>query len=101
MWDFCAELMLLGFISLLLTVFQGLIQRICIPEGWTNHMLPCKKEDQKSEEVAAGIGTEHYVVGILGGVRRLLSEEGEGSTHCSRKVFPFYPSMRISLTNYI
>ncbi|XP_020261884.1 MLO-like protein 1 isoform X2 [Asparagus officinalis] len=72
------ELMLLGFISLLLTVFQGLIQKICIPEGWTNHMLPCKKEDEQSEAAT----TEHLVSGVL---RRLLSEEGSATTHCSRK----------------
>lgn len=75
------ELMLLGFISLLLTVFQGLIQRICIPEGWTNHMLPCKKEDEESEAAGAA-AKEHFVVA---GVRRLLAEGGEAATHCSRK----------------
>ncbi|KAM0925926.1 hypothetical protein ACQ4PT_003814 [Festuca glaucescens] len=39
------ELMLLGFISLLLTVSQGVIQKTCIPPSWTNYMLPCKKMD--------------------------------------------------------
>ncbi|KAK1323978.1 MLO-like protein 1 [Acorus calamus] len=38
------ELMVLGFISLLLTVFQGAIHKICIPESLTRHMLPCKRE---------------------------------------------------------
>ncbi|KAL7119771.1 hypothetical protein ACP275_02G082600 [Erythranthe tilingii] len=38
------ELMLLGFISLLLTVFQGLISNICIPNHLANIMLPCKME---------------------------------------------------------
>ncbi|XP_051136200.1 MLO-like protein 13 [Andrographis paniculata] len=39
------ELMLLGFISLLLTVFQGLISSFCIPENMVNIMLPCKLEN--------------------------------------------------------
>ncbi|KAJ3675350.1 hypothetical protein LUZ60_004392 [Juncus effusus] len=38
------ELMLLGFIALMLTVFQGAIQHICIPESMTRHWLPCKIE---------------------------------------------------------
>ncbi|XP_010908317.1 MLO-like protein 1 [Elaeis guineensis] len=73
------ELMVLGFISLLLTVFQGSIQNICIPEGWTRHMLPCKKE---LEEAAT---TEHFFAGVLGSGRRLLSGSGLGEEHCRRK----------------
>uniref|UniRef100_A0A7N2MCS7 MLO-like protein n=1 Tax=Quercus lobata TaxID=97700 RepID=A0A7N2MCS7_QUELO len=38
------ELMLLGFISLLLTVFQNVINKICVPADVTRHMLPCKLE---------------------------------------------------------
>ncbi|XP_042512627.1 MLO-like protein 13 isoform X2 [Macadamia integrifolia] len=37
------ELMLLGFISLLLTVFQGLISNICISRNFASNMLPCKE----------------------------------------------------------
>ncbi|KAG9453356.1 hypothetical protein H6P81_006260 [Aristolochia fimbriata] len=37
-----AELMLLGFISLLLTVGQGTIAKICIPERVANTWHPCK-----------------------------------------------------------
>ncbi|CAL9175039.1 MLO-like protein 1 [Musa acuminata AAA Group] len=77
------ELMLLGFISLLLTVFQGAIQRICIPKGWTLHMLPCKKEEPDD---AHGAATEAHFqaafsAGLFGG-RRLLSESGSGAAHC-------------------
>lgn len=44
----CAELMLLGFISLLLTVGQGLISNICIPEKVGSTWHPCsKKEEEK------------------------------------------------------
>ncbi|VAH07511.1 unnamed protein product [Triticum turgidum subsp. durum] len=68
------ELMLLGFISLLLTVCQGKIQNICIRPSWTLHMLPCQGED----EVRAGEAAptkEHLVTSqIIGRIgRRLLS----------------------------
>lgn len=36
-----AELMILGFISLLLTIGQSYIVRICISEHVANKMLPC------------------------------------------------------------
>ncbi|XP_055962382.1 MLO-like protein 13 isoform X2 [Mercurialis annua] len=48
------ELMLLGFISLLLTVTQNAISRICIPPHLANVMLPCKKEIESSNQ------EEHY-----------------------------------------
>uniref|UniRef100_A0A0E0HEK0 MLO-like protein n=1 Tax=Oryza nivara TaxID=4536 RepID=A0A0E0HEK0_ORYNI len=74
------ELMLLGFISLLLTVFQGLIQMTCIPPRWTVHMLPCQRE-------AVGPAKEHVaaaqIVGRIG--RRLLSEGGAGAELCQKK----------------
>ncbi|RAL42282.1 hypothetical protein DM860_012065 [Cuscuta australis] len=35
------ELMLLGFISLLLTVFQARINKMCVPPNTMHHMLPC------------------------------------------------------------
>ncbi|XP_074567260.1 MLO-like protein 1 [Curcuma longa] len=75
------ELMLLGFISLLLVVLQGSIQRICISEKLTRHFRPCKGE-------ATATSTAHYVVsssgGIVGGARRLLSGGGD-STYCRNK----------------
>uniref|UniRef100_A0A803PIP8 MLO-like protein n=1 Tax=Cannabis sativa TaxID=3483 RepID=A0A803PIP8_CANSA len=58
--------MLLGFISLLLTVFQNLISKICIPSHVANDMLPCKRPT--SEDSHHG--------------RRLLSEGGLG--HCEK-----------------
>ncbi|KAK3162683.1 hypothetical protein QOZ80_1BG0092460 [Eleusine coracana subsp. coracana] len=78
------ELMLLGFISLLLTVFQGMIQRTCIPPEWTSHMLPC----QNSNDKAALSPSEVHAVaaGVLGLThRRLLSEGGPGAQHCQKK----------------
>ncbi|KAA3459097.1 MLO-like protein 10 [Gossypium australe] len=42
-----AELMVLGFISLLLTFGQSYIARICIPIDVANTMLPCKSDSEK------------------------------------------------------
>ncbi|GKV21875.1 hypothetical protein SLEP1_g31812 [Rubroshorea leprosula] len=44
-----AELMVLGFISLLLTFGQNYIIRICVPAKVAETMLPCKAEDSSSE----------------------------------------------------
>ncbi|GJN14432.1 hypothetical protein PR202_gb01258 [Eleusine coracana subsp. coracana] len=80
------ELMLLGFISLLLTVFQGRIQMTCIPAGWTNHMLPCERPEEKAGEV--GATTEHFsaAAGVLGRIgRQLLSDESIAVEHCHKK----------------
>ncbi|CAN6216344.1 unnamed protein product [Urochloa humidicola] len=44
------ELMLLGFISFVLSLSQGFIVNICIPETATDFMLPCKRENRSGEE---------------------------------------------------
>lgn len=73
--------MLLGFISLLLTVCQGMIEEICISPDWRMHMLPCKRQ-----EVAPA--KEHLVatqiIGRIG--RRLLSKGATGAKTCRLKV---------------
>ncbi|KAJ7958000.1 MLO-like protein [Quillaja saponaria] len=64
-----AELMVLGFISLLLTFGQNYIAKMCIPTKFANTMLPCpdrNKEDHYPK-------TEPHEDG--GGHRRLLSYE--------------------------
>ncbi|KAI3990353.1 hypothetical protein MKX01_020412 [Papaver californicum] len=76
------ELMLLGFISLLLTIGQGPITKICILESFTNHMLPCKKE------VSAPNLLLHYSQAVspstMWNRRRLLATGGGGAEHCSK-----------------
>ncbi|KAF3442861.1 hypothetical protein FNV43_RR16779 [Rhamnella rubrinervis] len=47
-----SELMLLGFISLLLAVTQDYIAKICIPANIADNMLPCRKKAQEDEEAA-------------------------------------------------
>ncbi|KAG8073297.1 hypothetical protein GUJ93_ZPchr0006g41595 [Zizania palustris] len=59
--------MLLGFISLLLTVAQTPISKICIPKSAANIMLPCKS----SEKAVSGKGNR----------RRLLWYPGEEESH--------------------
>ncbi|XP_020395153.1 MLO-like protein 1 isoform X5 [Zea mays] len=75
------ELMLLGFISLLLTVLQGTIQRTCIPPSWTDYMLPCQRPGHDEAPAAAASMAARFVAAdILGGISwaRVLSE-GEGA----------------------
>ncbi|KAI3447605.1 hypothetical protein Pfo_004270 [Paulownia fortunei] len=44
-----SELMLLGFISLLLTVGQGLISGLCVSKAIANSWHPCDKKQEKSK----------------------------------------------------
>ncbi|XVE94384.1 hypothetical protein REPUB_Repub02eG0004100 [Reevesia pubescens] len=63
-----AELMLLGFISLLLTVGTYYIPEICIPEKIGNTMLPCKPKPDNADK-GKGKGNENEDDGR----RKLLS----------------------------
>ncbi|XP_052190825.1 MLO protein homolog 1-like isoform X2 [Diospyros lotus] len=45
-----AELMILGFVSLLLTVGMDYITSICIPVKLGNRMVPCGKKEEEEEE---------------------------------------------------
>lgn len=49
MFCFVTELMLLGFISLLLTVFQDPISKICISQKVGNTWHPCSNPNKKSK----------------------------------------------------
>ncbi|KAH0463941.1 hypothetical protein IEQ34_006727 [Dendrobium chrysotoxum] len=85
------KLMLMGIISLLLVVFQGALQKICIPESYTHHMRSCKSKDLtgKGGEVGAVRGTAHYrtdfFASIVGGGHRFLADGGSGTEHCAKK----------------
>ncbi|KAK7310550.1 hypothetical protein RJT34_08122 [Clitoria ternatea] len=76
------ELMLLGFISLLLTVSQNGITKICVPPGLVRHMLPCSLEDAKEP-------VSHFQTPFPGTARRLLAgtphEAETTSGFCARK----------------
>ncbi|KAG8377240.1 hypothetical protein BUALT_Bualt08G0007700 [Buddleja alternifolia] len=67
-----AELMVLGFISLLLTFGQNYIVRICISEKVANTMLPCEHRDDHGDDS----GGHHRR--LLSDERRILAADGIG-----------------------
>ncbi|KAK7351944.1 hypothetical protein VNO77_11733 [Canavalia gladiata] len=83
------ELMLLGFISLLLTVTQNGITKICVPPGLTRHMLPCSAHDAPDYHLSVS----HFQISFPGTARRLLAPAGDESPpesnhptgYCARK----------------
>ncbi|XVF30654.1 hypothetical protein REPUB_Repub16aG0077000 [Reevesia pubescens] len=87
------ELMLLGFISLLLTVFQSAISKICVSRETLISMLPCKIEDNKetSEGSNSTDTTSHFqkyfAFTMSAGTRRLLAETSTSSHmgYCGEK----------------
>ncbi|KAG9445567.1 hypothetical protein H6P81_011695 [Aristolochia fimbriata] len=74
------ELMLLGFISLLLTVFQGPITRICVPVDLTKHLFPCKKPTQNTDGETVHFQT--LIHSVFSSGRHLLAETSSES-HCA------------------
>lgn len=84
-----AELMLLGFISLLLTVSQGTISKFCVPERVINNMLPCDLSE-KREEVQES-NTTATTASISGTTRHLLAETVESQIdYCQKKVLYYH-----------
>ncbi|KAK3038424.1 hypothetical protein RJ639_030590 [Escallonia herrerae] len=75
-----AELMLLGFISLLLTVGQEPISEICVSKAIGNTWLPCNKKQE------ASITKEDEEEDDGNGRRRLLSFLGSNSAGGHRRV---------------
>ncbi|RDY02165.1 MLO-like protein 5, partial [Mucuna pruriens] len=74
-----AELMVLGFISLILTFGQNYISRVCIPIRYSNTMLPCLPPDQRNGghgDVSHGGG--HGDVSHGGGHQTEEGGAGEG-----------------------
>ncbi|KAH1096669.1 hypothetical protein J1N35_013590 [Gossypium stocksii] len=76
------ELMLLGFISLLLTVFQDRIAKICISQDLAHQWLPCKEKKE--------VTTEHFQTLFSsflpnGNGRRLLAEAANSTAYCTAK----------------
>ncbi|GAA0146779.1 hypothetical protein LIER_06651 [Lithospermum erythrorhizon] len=73
------ELMLLGFISLLLTVCQDRIMRLCIPKHLTDDWLPCKKKEEGETTTA------HFFTSLVPGMRRLLAGTSSDQNYCEEK----------------
>ncbi|KAH9700737.1 MLO-like protein 6 [Citrus sinensis] len=90
-----SELMLLGFISLLLTVAGSWISKICIPESVANTWHPCDKEREpelnNEKETTEQETTEHEnrrrlleaVAASGGSIRRALAA-GSTTEKCSK-----------------
>ncbi|CAI9110446.1 OLC1v1010469C1 [Oldenlandia corymbosa var. corymbosa] len=86
-----SELMLLGFVSLLITFGQQYVVKICIPSKAGNTMLPCKKPDDKGKGAGKGDkgnggGDGRKLLWYIGeaAARRVLAAGG-GTDHCSSK----------------
>ncbi|KAK4784285.1 hypothetical protein SAY86_018653 [Trapa natans] len=76
------ELMLLGFISLLLTVFQGVISEICVPTHLVSSMLPCKAHQGTEASASA---PEHQQPYHEDSIRRHLLSSGPNKDTCAPK----------------
>ncbi|XP_057873962.2 MLO-like protein 6 [Cryptomeria japonica] len=87
------ELMLLGFISLLLTVGQKPISEICISEGLGDSFLPCSKEEVSAESVSdkieklALLGHHRKLLFLASEIplRRTLARDETEDGHCAKK----------------
>ncbi|KAK1326042.1 MLO-like protein 10 [Acorus calamus] len=83
-----SELMILGFISLLLTFGQSYIAKICISEKTADTMLPCRLRDS-TEEANVGHWQRHLLEDIFYSIksnRRGLSGGETGETCAKGKV---------------
>ncbi|KAL6995999.1 hypothetical protein U1Q18_006137 [Sarracenia purpurea var. burkii] len=85
-----AELMVLGFISLLLTFGQNYIARICIPLKVANTMLPCPKYGSHYEDEPPGEDEHEHHRRLLWNEHRFLASDSPSpgckmliSTHTS------------------
>ena len=76
--------MLLGFISLLLSVSQSRIAKICISKELSEKLLPCKKpkEDKSLND------NSHFQLSFTG--RHLLAGDSGAGDYCSQKVYNLF-----------
>lgn len=80
-----SELMLLGFLSLLITVGTQPISMICIAQKYAKIMLPCKKEDSEKPDKDKDQGDRRKLLWYDEDVpwRRSLAA-GDTGDHCSK-----------------
>ncbi|KAE8721406.1 MLO-like protein 13 [Hibiscus syriacus] len=80
------ELMLLGFISLLLTAFQSAISKICMSKDLRKDMLPCRvnhDDDGEARHNGSKLGI-YFASTVSDGTRRLLSADSSNAArYCS------------------
>ena len=81
-----AELMVLGFISLLLTFGQTYITQVCIPEKISETMLPCEFKEKNYEEGGADAKAPSQEAAhrrrLLSNTRRMLGGGGDSGKGC-------------------
>ncbi|CAA3009594.1 MLO 6 [Olea europaea subsp. europaea] len=87
-----SELMLLGFISLLLTVGQGTIADICISRKVADTWHPCNKRQEadryeNTDDIEDESRRKLLMIGGGGSVRRVLA--GGGTDECAEGKVPF------------
>ncbi|XP_022756687.1 MLO-like protein 3 [Durio zibethinus] len=73
-------LMVLGFMSLILTVTQSSISKICVPNKFANTMLPCHKT-QSTKTVKALAYDQVWSEQLY---ERILAADSETSGYCSK-----------------
>nr|GMD71226.1 MLO-like protein 6 [Ipomoea batatas] len=93
-----SELMLLGFISLLLTVLQGPISNICIPASVGATWHPCSKKDEEEKyktpsseqhwELSSEENSRRRLLAAGGEVRRVLAAAAGKSVSCLHRWYP-------------
>lgn len=78
--------MVLGFISLVLTVGQPYFSKICIPVRYSNMMLPCPPRNgghEVRDEPVRGEEKEHHRRLLLNVPRILAAQSNEGCKQVS------------------
>ncbi|KAM0012925.1 hypothetical protein Hdeb2414_s0046g00746451 [Helianthus debilis subsp. tardiflorus] len=88
-----AELMLLGFLSLLLTVGTKYVAKICVPEKVGDKMLPCKVKDYDDKKKGGdGDGDDEHrkLLSLSEEIifRRVLAGASDSGTTCSEGMVP-------------
>lgn len=94
-----AELMVLGFISLLLTFSQYYISKICISQSVADTMLPCSVGEKKGH-VKGGEGEEENRRRLLWYDHRSLSVSNNKSTCKEVQVFMICITCTTSVVQY-
>ncbi|XP_050287344.1 MLO-like protein 6 isoform X2 [Quercus robur] len=82
-----SELMLLGFISLLLTVGQGTISTVCVSQKIGATMHPCSKEQEEAKTNSETNGRRLLTVSDSGkGFRRILAGAASSTDKCAARM---------------
>ncbi|EEF29131.1 MLO-like protein 12 [Ricinus communis] len=102
-----AELMLMGFISLLLTALQGPISEICISESVASTWHPCNKQQEETKAAAEEINASknrrrllRFLDGSAGESTRRFLAAKSGADNCPSGKVPFVSAYGIDQLHY-